>query len=120
MPPVVSSSHVTPVMQMERNLARHMLQEVKQAVTANEMARANSLQELKTTLMRDKSASEVREPAPCHSELPEAHSALTWKPRRMFSIHGARPLLVLAAPLLSHFMRHCYSGHFQAHEDLSR
>jgi len=107
MPPVVSSSHVTPVMQMERNLARHMLQEVKQAVTANEMARANSLQELKTTLMRDKSASEVRDRAPCHSELPEAHPALPWKPRRMFSLHGAWPLLVLAALLLSHFMSQC-------------
>ena len=47
---------------MERNLARHMLQEVKQAVAADEMARAHSVSELKVTLMRDKSASEVTQP----------------------------------------------------------
>ena len=47
------------LVQMERNLARHMLLEVKQSVAADEMARAHSLQELKASLMRDKSASEV-------------------------------------------------------------
>ena len=92
---------------MERNLARHMLQEVKQAVTANEMARANSLQELKTTRMRDKSASEVGDQAPCHRELPKAHSAPTWNTRRMFSLHGARLLLGLAAPLFLISMSQC-------------
>ena len=45
--------------QMDRNLARHVLQEVKQAVAADEMERAHSVQELKLSLMRDKSATEV-------------------------------------------------------------
>ena len=45
---------------MDRNLARHMLQEVKQAVAADEMERAHSVQELKLSLMRDKSVTEVR------------------------------------------------------------
>ncbi len=44
---------------MERNLARHTLQEVKQSVAADVMASSQTLQELRATMLRDKSATEV-------------------------------------------------------------
>ena len=46
-------------LQTERNLARHMLQEVKQCVAADVMASSQTLQELRATMLRDKSATEV-------------------------------------------------------------
>ena len=46
-------------MQMERNLARLQLQEVKQSVAAAAMASAHALQELRATTLRDRSANEV-------------------------------------------------------------
>ncbi|CAL5223363.1 g5867 [Coccomyxa viridis] len=47
-------------LQMERNLARHTLQEVKQSVAADVMASSQTLQELRATMLRDKSATESR------------------------------------------------------------
>lgn len=53
------TTDVLRALQMERNLARFTLQEVKQSVAADALASSHALQELRATMLRGKSASEV-------------------------------------------------------------